>query len=228
MTLALVFYFVIRGGLLSVNGGADTISPYGVAAVAALVGLFSKQATDKLAEVFTTLFRTQKGEGDDARADKVSGNGLVSQYMIPLKKIKACTIPSDKTPRDILLKDLADILKPGITRIPIMDENNVVSGVIHQSLLYKYIASRSIELQKQHQHFDFDAATLQDLLDNDDMGALVSESLAFVQLNFTVADAKRAMDQTENCQDVFVTQTGTREGRLLGWLTNVDVSRLME
>jgi hypothetical protein len=73
-----------------------------------------------------------------------------------------------------------------------------------------------------------DAATLQDLLDFDDMGALVTESLACVQLNATVADAKRMMDQTENCQDVFVTQTGTREGRLLGWLTNVDISRLME
>lgn len=53
-------------------------------------------------------------------------------------------------------------------------------------------------------------------------------SLAFVQFNVTVADAKRTMDQAENCQDVFVTQTGTREGRLLGWLTNVDISRLME
>jgi hypothetical protein len=109
-----------------------------------------------------------------------------------------------------------------------MDESNVVSGVIHQSLLYKYIASRSIELQKQHQHFDFDAATLQDLLDHDDMGSLVKESLAFVQLNATIADAKRAMEQIENCQDVYVTQTRTKDGALLGWLINVDISRLME
>lgn len=226
MTLALVFYFVIRGGLLSVNSEADTISPYGVAAVAALVGLFSKQATDKLEEVFTTLFRTETGKGDDARGDKVADETFVSQHMIPLGKIKACSIPVGKTASDILLKDLAGILVPGITRIPVMTVNNVVTGVIHQSLLYKFIAEQSIDLQKQHQNFDFDSATLEQLLDFGGMRVLVTESLAFVALNATVSDAKRAMSQIEDCQDVFVTQTGSTKESLLGWLTNVDISRL--
>jgi hypothetical protein len=38
--------------------GADGLSPYGVAAIAGLAGLFSKQATDKLREVFENLFKT--------------------------------------------------------------------------------------------------------------------------------------------------------------------------
>ena len=69
MSLALVFYFVIRGGFLTTNVGATDINPYGIAALAGLVGMFSKQATDKLSEVFTTLFRS--GEGDDKRGDKL-------------------------------------------------------------------------------------------------------------------------------------------------------------
>lgn len=62
MALAEVVYLSLRGGLLSATGGAATsaISPYGVAAVTALTGLFSKQATDKLQETFETLFRTQQ------------------------------------------------------------------------------------------------------------------------------------------------------------------------
>jgi len=62
MSLAEVVYLSLRGGLLSTggNGAAGAISPYGVAAVASLTGLFSKQATDKLREVFETLFRTQE------------------------------------------------------------------------------------------------------------------------------------------------------------------------
>jgi hypothetical protein len=62
MALAEVVYLSLRGGLLSASGGAATsaISPYGVAAVTALTGLFSKQATDKLQETFETLFRTQQ------------------------------------------------------------------------------------------------------------------------------------------------------------------------
>lgn len=67
MSLALVFYFVIRGGFLSTTGGAQDINPYGIAALAGLVGMFSKQATDKLSEVFGTLFRSAPGEGDAKR-----------------------------------------------------------------------------------------------------------------------------------------------------------------
>jgi IPT/TIG domain len=68
MSLALVFYFVVRGGFLTTSGGAKDINPYGIAALAGLVGMFSKQATDKLSEVFSTLFRAAQGEGDDKRA----------------------------------------------------------------------------------------------------------------------------------------------------------------
>ena len=69
MALALVFYFVIRGGFLTTSGGAKDINPYGIAALAGLVGMFSKQATDKLGEVFGTLFRSAEGEGDAKRKD---------------------------------------------------------------------------------------------------------------------------------------------------------------
>lgn len=81
MALALIFYFVIRGGFLTTNVGATDINPYGVAALAGLVGMFSKQATDKLSEVFTTLFRSGSGEGDEKRED-------------PLKPTPSLTITS--------------------------------------------------------------------------------------------------------------------------------------
>ena len=70
MSLALVFYFAIRGGFLSTTGGAKDINPYGIAALAGMVGMFSKQATDKLSEIFSTLFRSG---GDDKRADSLNG-----------------------------------------------------------------------------------------------------------------------------------------------------------
>ncbi len=72
MALALVFYFVIRGGFLTTSGGAKDINPYGIAALAGLVGMFSKQATDKLSEVFGTLFRSAPGEGDEKRGDPLA------------------------------------------------------------------------------------------------------------------------------------------------------------
>jgi hypothetical protein len=67
VALALVFYMLIRGGLIIPNGSTEPqINPYGIAGLAALVGMFAKQATDKLADIFDNLFRSDK---DQARSD---------------------------------------------------------------------------------------------------------------------------------------------------------------
>lgn len=57
--LALSVYFAARGGLVSGGAGAGDLSPYGITALAGLTGMFSKQATDKLREVFENLFKTE-------------------------------------------------------------------------------------------------------------------------------------------------------------------------
>ena len=58
VALALIVYFAVRGGLIGASTGANALSPYGVAAITGLAGMFSKQATDKLREVFENLFKT--------------------------------------------------------------------------------------------------------------------------------------------------------------------------
>jgi hypothetical protein len=70
IALALLFYFALRGGFFAQEASATEVNPYGIAALAGLTGLFSKQATDKLKEIFDTLFRTERGQGDDERGDK--------------------------------------------------------------------------------------------------------------------------------------------------------------
>jgi hypothetical protein len=70
--LAILVYFAVRGGLFTANATSDTLNTYGVAAVAGLTGLFSKQATDKLRELFETLFATAQKTGDGERADKIT------------------------------------------------------------------------------------------------------------------------------------------------------------
>lgn len=65
VALALLFYLVLRGGLIVPNLQSgqtppQVLNPYGFAALAALAGMFSKQATDKLREIFETVFTPQK------------------------------------------------------------------------------------------------------------------------------------------------------------------------
>jgi hypothetical protein len=62
--LALVIYAAIRGGLISVGAGtgfdSTGLNPYGLMAGAALAGLFSKDATQKLGEIFANIFNSEK------------------------------------------------------------------------------------------------------------------------------------------------------------------------
>lgn len=80
-TLALLLYFAFRGGLLTAQGSTQAVNPYGVAALSGLAGLFSKQATDKLKEVFDVFFRTSAGQGDETRADKVEGGPVIKELV---------------------------------------------------------------------------------------------------------------------------------------------------
>jgi hypothetical protein len=55
--LAVTLYFAIRAGLISLAQGASALNAFGVVSVSALAGMFAKQATDKLREIFENLFK---------------------------------------------------------------------------------------------------------------------------------------------------------------------------
>jgi hypothetical protein len=70
--LGFCLYFVFRAGLIA---GASAVNPFGVVAIGALGGWFSKTTTDKLQEVFETLFST---DADHQRVDKLEAPGRPS------------------------------------------------------------------------------------------------------------------------------------------------------
>jgi len=65
--LAMIFYVALRAGLLTGAGdnAAGVISIYGIAAISAIVGLFTDRATNKLKEVIDTLLTTRVKRGDE-------------------------------------------------------------------------------------------------------------------------------------------------------------------
>lgn len=59
--LALVVYFVLRAGLIAGASESGTaMNPYGVAAISALSGMFSAQATNKLREIFENICAVER------------------------------------------------------------------------------------------------------------------------------------------------------------------------
>lgn len=83
-SLAVLFYFAVRGGFFASASETEQINVYGMAALAGLVGLFSKQATDKLREIFDTAFKTGSGYGDETRGDSVSNPKPTIERAVPM------------------------------------------------------------------------------------------------------------------------------------------------
>lgn len=56
MAVATVLYLALRGGFTGFSGGLKDLNIYGIAGIAALTGMFSRQAVTKLAEISNTIF----------------------------------------------------------------------------------------------------------------------------------------------------------------------------
>lgn len=87
MALALMLYLLVRAVLVAVSAGGDpaSVNLYGLMAMAALVGLASKQGTDKFAEVLDALLRTRRGGGDARRKDPLENPvALISEAQPPV------------------------------------------------------------------------------------------------------------------------------------------------
>jgi hypothetical protein len=62
--LAVMFYFVVRGGFFSPQSDFSQTSPFGFAALSAMVGLFSEQAVLKLKQVAETILAKPESGAD--------------------------------------------------------------------------------------------------------------------------------------------------------------------
>jgi len=84
IAIALVFYAALRGGMLAgTPASVKDVNPYGIFTIAALAGMFTDKATQKLAEVFDVLVKVDdkrkdplKAGGPALKMDKFTGNKL--------------------------------------------------------------------------------------------------------------------------------------------------------
>ncbi|MFC7303938.1 hypothetical protein ACFQVC_06885 [Streptomyces monticola] len=73
--LALIVYFVLRGGLTTTMASSSDINPYGVTALGALVGMFSRETAGKLRAVFAMLLAPAEKGADSMAPDDTSPQG---------------------------------------------------------------------------------------------------------------------------------------------------------
>lgn len=105
--LAMLFYFVFRGDfIVEVN---STTSFHGLVALSGMIGLFSKQALDKLSEIFDIVFLNTK-------AEKLRGK-LVEKNPVPgIKKIAPDPVEFENDEPAFKIKG-NDFVKESVVRV---------------------------------------------------------------------------------------------------------------
>ncbi len=83
--MAIIFYVLIRGGLLSVNAQPTDLNYFGIAAISVVAGLMATEATGKIRDIFMTLFGTEK---DREKGDEPKDTSLESRIIVNYKKDK--------------------------------------------------------------------------------------------------------------------------------------------
>lgn len=71
--LAFIFYLVIRGGFFSTGATVENTSPVGFAAVAALIGMFTEQAVQKLQKISDSILSPPEKGKDHISGPKITG-----------------------------------------------------------------------------------------------------------------------------------------------------------
>jgi hypothetical protein len=143
---------------------------------------------------------------------------FVKDVWIPVTSISALEVEADKE-GDVNVQDkIRPMLNATVSRVPVWNSNKVVRYVLHESMIFRYLACRPSGENPTFTNFlKFDVG------DGKQMKAVVSK-FALVAQTATLADAKAKMEGTPECQDVFVTADGN-EGPVLGWITNADIAK---
>ena len=73
--LAMICYFLVRGGFLTTSVDSTEINIYGIAAISTLAGLFSEDSVRKLTEVFQAILNLRDNREDkiDAPNENIAG-----------------------------------------------------------------------------------------------------------------------------------------------------------
>jgi len=144
----------------------------------------------------------------------------VSEVMIDITK--AVTLTLDKPEDQVVVKaDIVDakLEKENKERLPILSQDGRVVYLGHRSLFDRFLVKAAASNQ------NIAAPSLKDMLADAKFGDMLKNSFETVKRTANLAEAKAMMDRIRDCSDVFVTEDGTRDTKVLGWVTNAIIQQ---
>lgn len=146
----------------------------------------------------------------------------VTSKMIPVDKLFYKNLGQIDLATFTLRQLVGEMEARGLGRVPLFSAERHPMYIIHGSMIDKFIRRQMWEAQAQPPR----ELTLADLLDDPELRRMFEETFVVVKKSATLAEARGAMAARPGCSDVFVTDGGTHNEPVIGWLTNVDMVRV--
>lgn len=144
----------------------------------------------------------------------------ISDIMRKLSDTTHLKLESADDPSNLELKSLRNKLSDTVSRLPIVGPDLSPRLLIHASTIDKYLADGGKETD-----------TLQTFIAKMSINSLgfdAGRGFALVAANDTIATAKARLEMLPTCQDIFITQEGKVDQPLLGWVSNVRLSKYLQ
>ena len=222
---------------------ADNLPAISTTAFNTLIPLFGTWVGTVLAFYFASKNFEAASKSTRELVDQLGDDRLkqifVKDAWVPATAIDAVTAEAGEETK-IMVSDIRKKLSNKVTRIPVWNSGKAVRYVIHESMIYKFLAdvhethAEKVRAAIAAGEKDLPAPpdkSLQDFLecsiDGVPMKDIVSK-IGWVAESATLADAKAKMEGTPNCQDVFVTPSGGKDEAVLGWVMNADIAKKLK
>jgi hypothetical protein len=239
VALAILGAVIVGGGIYAAVASSkpELVSATSQLVFSALLPLFGTWVGTILAFYFSKE-NFQAANEATRELLKAAGGQLseknIRDAMIPRSGIVAPVVLPSGQLRDVPLSEVeaafARELASGrrLTRVVMLDSRNVCLGVLHRSIWNEMHRAGLTAATP----IDFKTGKLGDVFplttDSDPRRTyeqFFAGTTAHVAFNGTLADAKSRMEAIDGCQDVIVTETGSRVEPMLGWITNVEIAK---
>lgn len=111
-------------------------------------------------------------------------------------------------------------------RLPIINKNGLANLIIHKSSIDAYLT----QISQNQNGAPADPPTLKMFLDAhpNKFGFKEEKGFAIVAKTSSLGNAKDAMEKIPGSRDVFITENGEQNGRLIGWLTDNKITEFLK
>jgi hypothetical protein len=118
------------------------------------------------------------------------------------------------------LKQLRDRLTTTVSRLPVIGPDLAPRLLIHASAIDKYLATGGKDSDS--------LATFLSSMAKEGMGFEVGQGFVLAAAGETIAAAKARLESLPMCQDILITQQGKSDEPLLGWVSNIRLSKYLQ